>query len=1016
MKRKISLLIAVSMVLAMLAGIQVSAATYTRGTVLDFDVNTVTSFEDGTSLADDAEYGKVFNWNTRAKNLILDFSSGNTVADLTTGAHILSFDAKVAENNILFMYFDDYNPESQEWKRISYTALRNKNFQASADGGSKWTSVVSAAYENDEWAHYDMVFYFEDCYADIYVDGVFGGELSLELNESNTVNGFNKILFVGSNSPTDAPMDLSMDNICYRSYTKTADIEIKPGDEQFEVAFTETMDSAKEEDFTVSRTSLEDGTAQNLSFAYESKGFTKGVLIPEKYEPGYTYTVAYKGGKTAIGSNIAAKSVDITLKQSIIDDLRDFEDLTTGTYGTASADKVSVIKEEYRGNVFKVNGNIDWYYRLDQKLDGGRYIYSFDVKNAGVWGKMRLRFYSNDSWKWFNTFAIEGNGMGSNFKDKLSVMADSVIPTNEWHRVDLLLDMDNDSVTAYLDGVEKGSFVLTTEGDGTPYDGIFRGSMMSFNNTNGDAYFDNIRTRNISDKYDVSMMVDENLVYIDFAETTVNLKEDNFVVTKAENALSANVQNVDFTLVYQNGSRAVLKLSENVTTGIRYIVKLNNVKSFIGNTPEKNELSYLYTPDIVTIHNDDMSTYTTENMWTDSRWTTAVEGNSANAVENTTASNGAVTLSGADKNKLLKYNIASVGTDEGVIEIETTLNATHTSAENGSTALVYYRFVDQAGTEFNLGEIHANGFMAAASKNVDSKDTYTNKNTAFVFGQDTTIKTVIDMSTKKISTTCGDKTLVSEYYPLNVSGTNYADSIKSIPIISFTALGGYGVTLNVKNIKVTKTVTPSVIGNVTFMDVMGNECSVTDVSSATNKMKIEFSNGLFEDKFNGVVEVNDGKSIVPVVADKCVYDKATGIYTMTFDRLLGAEKNYTVKISGVKDAKGITYKELSGSFTTGEAITEISNEDAVKTASGIDVMVKGVNTGFDATYYVIYTGFKGNKLVAMDYDVWELTEEFTDYTKTFSFEDSKIAECDKINSFIWRSFTEIKPVTNSITK
>lgn len=134
---------------------------------------------------------------------------------------------------------------------------------------------------------------------------------------------------------------------------------------------------------------------------------------------GYYGTVSYKGGKTAIGSAVAAKSVDITLKQSIIDDLRDFEDLTTGIFGTASADNVSVLKEEYRGNVFKVNGNIDWYYRLEQELDGGRYIYSFDVKNAGVWGKMRLRFYSNDSWKRFNTFAIEEKGMGSNFKDIL---------------------------------------------------------------------------------------------------------------------------------------------------------------------------------------------------------------------------------------------------------------------------------------------------------------------------------------------------------------------------------------------------------------------------------------------------------------------------------------------------------------------------------------------------------------------------------------------------------------------
>lgn len=1014
MKRKISLLIAVSMVVAMLTGIQVSAAAYTRGTVLDFDVNTVTSFEDGTSLVDDAEYGKVFNWNTRAKNLILDFSSGNTVTDLTTGAHILSFDAKVAENNILFMYFDDYNPDTQEWKRISYTALRNKNFQASADGGSKWTSVVTSAYENDKWVHYDMVFYFEDCYADIYVDGVFGGELSLELNEANTVNGFNKILFVGSNSPTDAAMNLSMDNICYRSYTKTADIEIKPGDGQFAVTFTETMDSVNGDDFTVSRTSLEDGTSQNISFTYESNGFTKGFVIPEKYEPGYTYTVSYKGGKTAIGSTVAAKSVDITLKQSIIDDLRDFEDLTTGIYGTASADNVSVLKEEYRGNVFKVNGNIDWYYRLDQELDGGRYIYSFDVKNAGVWGKMRLRFYSNDSWKWFNTFAIEEKGMGSNFKDKLSVMADSVIPINEWHRVDLLLDMDNDSVTAYLDGVEKGSFMLTTESDGTPYDGVFRGSMMSFNNTNGDAYFDNIRTRNIVDKYGVSMTVDEDLVYIDFDETTVNLKEDNFVVTKAESVLSANVQNVDFALVYQNGSRAVLKLSEKIAPATQYTVKLLNVESFLENVPEKTELSYISAPDVVTSYTDNMSAYATDTMWSDTHWTTS--GNATqNATEYTTAADGVVTLtSGTDAGKLLRYNFKDIALDEGVIEIETTVNVSYTTAPTDKK-LVYLNFQDSDAT-YKIGEFQTDGFMAAASTESDTRAVTTGKDAAYKYGQDNVIKTVIDLSKKTIAVSINDGAPIVSNYVCGDTATTYAKDLTDVSIISFNALENTGATVLIKNIKATKTVKSSIIGNVSFVDVRGNESSATDVSSTTNRMKVEFSNGLLEDKLNGTIEVSDGKSIVPVVAEKCVYDKTTGIYTMSFDRLLGAAKDYTVKISGVKDAKGITYKELNGSFTTGESVTEISNEDAVKTASGIDVKVKGVNTGSDATYYVIYAGFKGNRLIAMDYAVWELTEEFTDYTKTFSFEDSKIAECDKINSFIWRSFAEIKPVTNSITK
>lgn len=1020
MKRKLSFVLMLAMLMTLFAGIQVRAVSYTTGTVIDFDTLSVSSLEDGTSVIEDDVYGKVINWNTRAKNFILDFSSGTTADELTAGVHVLSFDAKVAENNILYMYFDDYNDTKTATERISYAALRNKSFQSSADGGSKWTSVVSGAYEYDEWVRYDIVFYYEDCYADVYVDGQNMAELSLELNPDNTVNGFNKVLFVGSNSPTDAAMDLSLDNVSYRPLTDTASVDIKAKDGGFDVVFSETAGEVTSEDFTVTRTAIGGSTSENVTFEYAQVTASKGVITPSSLENGYTYTITYKGGESALGSTIALTSVDITIKQIIIDAVHDFENGVTGSYGTATAETVSFEDEEYRGKVFKINGNIDWYWKLSEGLDGGKYIYSYDLKNNGAWGKMRLRFYADSSYKWFNAFAIEGKGMGSNFKDKLVAMTDSVIPQSEWHRVDLVLDIDSRMATAYLDGEEKGSFLLTSEAtvdtNGNSFTDAFWGSMMSFNNTNGYAYLDNIRTRSIADKYGVSMSVDGDMVYIDFDETTTGLTADNFTVTKSANALSTDVENVNFELVYQNGTRAVLKLSDNVAAGTRYTVKLNNVTSFLGNAPEKAELSYVNMPDVVTTHNDDMTGYTkdetTDTMWTDSHWTTS--GNATqNAKDYTTAANGVVTLtSGTDAGKLLRYNFKDIALDEGIIEIEATVNVTFDSSLSGSTQLVFYNLQDSDGT-YKIGEFHANGFMANASSSATSRVNAALKDTAYKYEQDNIIKSVIDLSTGIIQTSVNDGEPIVTSYMYGESAATYASDLTDVSIISFTTLKDTGAVVNIKNIKVTKTVTPSVIGNVSFTDVMGNESGVTNVSSATNKMSVEFPNGLYNDEINGTVTVSDGSSNLTGTG---VYDAEEGVYTVTFDKLLGADRAYTVTLSDIKDANGATYNMLTGSFTTGESIKSVSNEDVAKTSDGIAVTVKGVNTGEDASYYVIYAGYKGNKLVTMDYEVWELTEDFTEYTKTFSFTDAEIAECDRINSYIWKSFGEIKPVTKSVTK
>ena len=116
MKRNLSFVLVLAMVVVMFGGICAYAASYTPGTVIDFDTVSVSGLESGVSIINDGAYDNVINWNTRAKNFILDFSSGSSSDVLCKGSHILSFDARLAENNVLYMYYCDYNPNTNSFE------------------------------------------------------------------------------------------------------------------------------------------------------------------------------------------------------------------------------------------------------------------------------------------------------------------------------------------------------------------------------------------------------------------------------------------------------------------------------------------------------------------------------------------------------------------------------------------------------------------------------------------------------------------------------------------------------------------------------------------------------------------------------------------------------------------------------------------------------------------------------------------------------------------------------------
>jgi len=225
MKKTLSMALVLAMVLTMLSGINVVfAATYVPGVVVDFDTNSDASLSGLTAVADnvDTSYGTVAEWTAgvtkRDTNAIMDFSG---TAAVTTGVHVLSFDARVGESCIINLYLSAEGSST----RYSFFRLQNKNFMYRKVDSTDYDIVVSNAYSYDQWARYDLVLNFDVSMAELYIDGEYKTEFPLNKDQNHPIEGINYIMFNGSDSVNNTdkllPNDIAIDNICYKYNNKT---------------------------------------------------------------------------------------------------------------------------------------------------------------------------------------------------------------------------------------------------------------------------------------------------------------------------------------------------------------------------------------------------------------------------------------------------------------------------------------------------------------------------------------------------------------------------------------------------------------------------------------------------------------------------------------------------------------------------------------------------------------------------------------------------------------------------
>ena len=87
-----------------------------------------------------------------------------------------------------------------------------------------------------------------------------------------------------------------------------------------------------------------------------------------------------------------------------------------------------------------------------------------------------------------------------------------------------------------------------------------------------------------------------------------------------------------------------------------------------------------------------------------------------------------------------------------------------------------------------------------------------------------------------------------------------------------------------------------------------------------------------------------------------------------------------------------------------------------KTEAGLTVTVPYENDKTAKSYYVIYAGFSGTKLIKADFKPLELKENEAAGQQTITFEDPSVSEYDSVSVFVWDDLQSMNPACESVSK
>lgn len=987
MKRKlvVSWLTIAALVATMLGTASVGAASYTIGVKQDFEQALNTGNEMITQVHDE-RYGGTLRFASTTERVDCDFplEFGQTVS---SGKYLMSFDAKmpsVSPDTRLLIWTN--NAANEFTRYLVLTGGRLCTIQ-----GDTFTPIVGTEYAENVWQRYDLSLDFDTKTAKVYADGRFCADINLaDLN----VTGMNKIYF-NYVDETKSGAAVQIDNVYFRQLTETAAMTAEYTYKgQFEVHFSETVTDVEAGDFTLTRT-MNGENAETVPFTVDYITADKAVLTPASVDGGYSYQLTFADKKTVFGHTVENRDYTYVSQQQVID----------FTYKPENApwNYTYADDETYRGRYLKksnASGDGAFDIGLPQTLTGGKYLFSYDFKFNNNNNSRVIIVSLNGGW---SQGTWENNKFGEVLKGdwRLNAYGNTIITNGQWYRVDNVMDLDTKKMYTYLDGIYMAQTDISNRIDENGWKSIGINSTGPIGDA--EASFDNISVKSIGGGYDAAVTAAGNLVTIDFSETTYVAK-DNFAVRITDNPFSAEeVADASASLVYQNGTKAVLQLDTPITSGQKCVVTCNGVKSFLGKTQEQNVFVGTGTAEqVIAVADDTMSDYSGTLHGT-GPWKSTED---ANKGENLTAEN-AVLYKAENENR-----VAVRGGGDSLYIFEKPVKKGVLSVDLSVTKSAWNRSGYWLKLMGKRGEEDVSFCFACLWYNRVALTSTWQHETSLVENQEVTvpINVKFDFDRGKMTVTYGD-TSASVYKSSEELSLNEVTSITGIRL---HPLEGYpGKPLYINSIKAENRYMPNVIGAVGFTDVFGyTDYSLTGHKSTVKSLDITFPDGLQNNSMDGLVSVDNGEFTDYTTS----YDADTKTGKIIFNTVAGANRTYNVAITGAKTAAGADYEPMTGSFTTGNAVSEVSNLALEQSGSNVSVSADFVNTtGAEKNYVIVCAAYDGSALAWFDYEPVTVVSNDTEVRKTHTFTGMDGAYT-KVSAFVWESFENMRPVIQSVSK
>ena len=314
--------------------------------------------------------------------------------------------------------------------------------------------------------------------------------------------------------------------------------------------------------------------------------------------------------------------------------------MTVGIFAAvpASADTQSILNENFDGTTYAPNRKVNVSYddtknaaygkaahfqtagadnatdRTDRQIghdfgtvqNGGKVIYSFDINaeafNTTVASGNFIDFtvfsdapntnWNNQAayilrignpWKNENAYALPVTPNSSTISGTSRILTKS-----QWYRVDLIFDLDNSTISYYLDGADWYSQDLknTSNENIKSLGGIRLGINNLYHNTS--VFIDNINIRKVdSDKGDMkiessSFNNDENYVDVKFSETIKDSTDDLATMIRVNNAKNNSAINIDSVTKLTADTIRISFADNALSAASEYKVALNGIQNPFG--------------------------------------------------------------------------------------------------------------------------------------------------------------------------------------------------------------------------------------------------------------------------------------------------------------------------------------------------------------------------------------------------------------------------------------------------